>query len=83
VITSQDQLTNAVETLECYGINSCSDYPAAPFVEMGSINLEVQGSSQLSPFSWSEFDVVTDCGQHAIVVIDTPTGGEVDLYFSA
>ena len=83
-ITNQEPLITAVETLECYGIKSCSDYPDAELVKMSSISLSVQGPNQSpepAPLAWSAYDKVTDCGQHVIVVNDSPTDGEVDLYF--
>jgi hypothetical protein len=84
-VTNQEPLLNAVETLEAYGIISCSDYPDAEFVEMDSISLSVfQGPNQSlpAPLVWSAYDPVTDCGQHVLVVNGSSTDGEVVLYFS-
>jgi hypothetical protein len=84
-ITNQEPLITAVETLEAYGIKSCSDYPDAELVKMSSISLAVyEGPNQPqqpAPLAWSAYDPVTDCGQHVVVVNDSPTDGEVDLYF--
>jgi hypothetical protein len=83
-VTNQSPLITAVETLEAYGIKSCSDYPDAELVKMSSISLSVRGPNQSpepAPLAWSAYDPVTDCGQHVIVVNDSPTDGEVDLYF--
>jgi hypothetical protein len=84
-VTNQEPLITAVEALECYGITSCSDYPDAEFVAMGSITLTVLGTNQSStpaPLVWSAHDNVTDCGQHVLVVNNGSAGdGEVVLYF--
>ena len=36
-IQNVQELTFCIETLECYGITQCSDYPAAPRTQMSSI----------------------------------------------
>jgi peptide methionine sulfoxide reductase MsrB len=78
-ITNVEQLTECVETLECYKIQQCSDYPDATFTGMGSISIETRGSRP--SISWAANDAVTDCGQHTIVVSDSAENGDVDLYY--
>ena len=67
------------ETLEAYRITACSDYPATTVTAMQSINLRTGGTTPV--VNWSPEDHVTDCGQHAVVGIDSAADGEVDLYY--
>ncbi|MGZ6692342.1 MAG: hypothetical protein ACXVHQ_33570 [Solirubrobacteraceae bacterium] len=78
-ITNQQELTSAAEVLECYGICACSDYPDSPETAMSSIS--IQTGATRPPLSWTAVDAVTDCGQHAVVVSNSNTNGEVDLYY--
>jgi hypothetical protein len=67
------------ETLEAYGITTCSDYPATDLTAMDSI--EIQTGSTTPAVHWTPQDRVTDCHQHATVPIDSGDGGEVYLYY--
>jgi hypothetical protein len=67
------------ETLEAYSITACSDYPATDVTAMRSIQIETGNSTP--GVDWTPQDRVTDCGQHALVPIDSGAGGEVDLYY--
>jgi hypothetical protein len=67
------------ETLEAYSITACSDYPDATFTAMQSI--ELQTGNVTPPVHWTIQDLVTDCGQHATVPVDSGSDGEVDLFY--
>jgi hypothetical protein len=80
-ILNQPQLTWAVETLEAYGITQCSDYPNTDHTAMRGINVQPGG---LTPaLNWTAVNSITDCGQHCVVVSNSPTEGEVDIYYSS
>jgi len=67
------------ETLEAYGIADCSDYPNADLTSMRHISIQTGNTNPA--VAWTHVDQVTDCGQHAIVMSDSATDGEVDLYY--
>jgi hypothetical protein len=67
------------ETLEAYGITACSDYPATDFTAMQSIDL-VTGNTTPT-VSWTPQNRVTDCGQHAVIGINSGAGGDVNLFY--
>jgi len=76
------QLTWLVETLECYGITKCSDYPATNKTAMYSI--EIQNGKSIPSVGWSVTNSVTDCGQHTLLFDeDTIGNGEVDIWYTA
>lgn len=80
-VQNVQQLTWCVETLECYYITQCSDYPATNKTAMASINLQT-GAVQPNVV-WLVTDLVTDCGQHTLIFDDDSAGGgEVDLWYS-
>jgi hypothetical protein len=72
--------TVVYETLECYSIQKCVDYPNAYYTAMRSIELKA-GGQDIAP-RWKVENRVTDCGQHTIIVSDASPGGEVDLFYS-
>ena len=67
------------ETLEAYAVNSCSNYPAPTMTAMRGI--AIQTGNVTPALSWTAVNKVTDCGQHAVVVSNSATNGEVDLYY--
>ena len=79
-IQNVQELTWCAETLECYGLTKCSDYPAANKTEMYAINLE---TGKVHPvMNWTANDSVTDCGQHTLLFDNDSSGnGEVDLWY--
>jgi hypothetical protein len=79
-IQNVQQLTWCIETLECYGLQHCSDYPQTCRTAMSNIEIAAAGTP-VTP-SWSATNSVTDCGQHAIVVSNASPGGEVDLFYN-
>jgi hypothetical protein len=80
-IQNVQELTWCVETLECYGLQQCSDYPQTCRTAMGGIEIET-GGAPTSPV-WQVTNSVTDCGQHGFVVSDASPGGEVDLFYNS
>ena len=78
-VQNANQLVMTVETLECYGITKCPDYPSTYSTPMTAIAIQA-GTAVLSP-SWSASNSVTDCGQHTVVASDSGTDGEVDIYY--
>jgi hypothetical protein len=79
-IQNVEELTQCVETLECYGLTRFSDYPAAGTTQMTGIEIVTTGGHP--PLSWVPVNAATDCGQHTIVVSNSNPGGEVDLYYN-
>jgi hypothetical protein len=59
-IQNVQELTWCVETLECYGLQKCSDYPQTCRTAMGGIEIET-GGVPTSPV-WQVTNSVTDCG---------------------
>jgi hypothetical protein len=76
-----EELTWLVETLECYGIVQCSDYPATSKTAMSSISIQ---TGTVNPaLTWTVNNDVTDCGQHTLPFSEDSAGsGEVDLWYS-
>jgi hypothetical protein len=73
------ELIFALETLEVVNVTGCSDYPQTSRTRMTGIEIRlVTGEADLA---WTPADLVTDCGQHAVVVSNASPGGEVDLYY--
>ncbi|RSL16088.1 hypothetical protein EDE15_1597 [Edaphobacter aggregans] len=79
-ITNVQQLTWCVQTLECYGLQKCTDYPATCRTEMKAIQIQA-GGANVTP-AWTAYNPVTDCGQKAVIVSNASPGGEVDLYYN-
>jgi hypothetical protein len=73
------QLNTAFETLEVYGITECTDYPADTLVKM--TNIQIKTDSIYPSLMWTPQDIVTDYGQKTIIVNNSSTNGEVDIYF--
>jgi hypothetical protein len=69
----------AVETLECYGIQKCSDYPRTAFTQMRAISVSTQAG--VAPLVWDPQDFVTDCEQSIRVISSSATNGEVDILY--
>jgi hypothetical protein len=78
-ISNVQELTWANETLEAYGIQTCSDYPDCDFT--GMRNISIACGTATPSISWSPQNAVTDCGQHCVVVSNSATAGEVDLFY--
>jgi hypothetical protein len=77
-VNNVSELVMPVETLECYAIQGCGDYPSSRFTAMGSISLRSTTGVISAPFV--PVNVVTDCGQHCVV--DSAPGGAVELWYA-
>jgi hypothetical protein len=76
------ELTWLVQTLECYGITKCSDYPATNKTAMSAIRIE--NGKSIPSVGWSVTNASTECGQHTLLFDDDTTGnGEVGLWYTA
>ena len=78
-VQNVDELIWCNETLEAYDITSCSDYPNNIYTAMQHIQIET--GTTTPALNWTAVDRVTDCGQHTIVVSNSATDGEVDLFY--
>jgi Repeat of unknown function (DUF346) len=78
-IQNVQQLTWCVETLEAYGIKGAPDYPVTFRVPMKAIDIKT--GTTTPAVNWAPSNTVTDCGQHALVVDNSGSNGEVDLCF--
>ncbi|MER5175760.1 MAG: hypothetical protein ABJB76_00280, partial [Candidatus Nitrosocosmicus sp.] len=73
------ELTWCAETLEAYGITNCLDYPSISKTVMSTIN--IQTGNTHPNIAWTPNNSVTDCGQHTVVVSNSASAGEVDLFY--
>ncbi len=78
-IQNVQELTWCIETLEAYGITKCSDYPNTG--DTAFTNIAIQCGSITPTITWSAANIVTDCGQHARVINNSATAGEVDIWY--
>jgi hypothetical protein len=79
-VNAANQLVMPVETLECYNMSECRDYPGTLFTSMGSISVNTATASLALNFSAA--DSVTDCAQHTVVVSNAASAGQVDLFYT-
>jgi hypothetical protein len=83
-VTDIDELKWACETLECYGITQCSDFPNTPLTAFYDIELKVGSTVATSvdaSFDWDTETLFTDCGQNCLVVSNDEPGGAVYVYY--
>jgi hypothetical protein len=83
-VTDIDELQWACETLECYNISQCSDYPNNVLTAMYDIELKVGdtvATSTDADLAWATETNYNDCGQNCIVVSNDSPGGAVYLYY--
>ena len=78
-ISNVEQLTWLIETLECYGITKGSDYPDAALTEMK--NIAIAAGAAHPAMTWGVNNAVTDCGQHTVIVSNSPAAGIVELNY--
>jgi hypothetical protein len=78
---SPQQLVWCVQTLEAYGIQQCSDYPAG-MTAFGAIEIADEEGDDFA-LEWAAPNDPKDCGQHTVVVSNANPGGEVDIAYSA
>ena len=82
--TDVDELTWAYETLECYNLTQCSDYPNALLTAMYNIEIRTgsPGSSGTdATIDWFAVTNFTDCGQSCVIGSNDSPGGVVYLYY--
>jgi hypothetical protein len=79
-ILTTDELLDCVQTLECYSITRASDYPSSTDTRMRGIAI-TDSDGTAAPLSWSPIDKITDCGQHTVIVDNSPSNGEVQLWY--
>ena len=83
-VTDVDELQWAFETLECYGLTQCSDYPASALTAFYDVEVKTGtpgASGTDATIDWQAQTNFTDCGQNCIVVSDDSPGGAVYLYY--
>ena len=68
------------ETLEAYSIDQCGNYPSTQLTAFR--NIEIRTGKITPPVNWTAVNRVTDCGQHAVVVINSGNDGEVDIHYT-
>jgi hypothetical protein len=82
VVQNVQELTFCVQTLEAYKITAATDYPNTAETAMGQIALSTGWAALPEPtLSWTAVTPITDAGQRTVVVSNSPTAGEVDLYY--
>jgi hypothetical protein len=70
----------AAETLESYGVATPStEYPPNSYVALDSIVMQ-QGTAY-APLSWSTAQATSGAAQKAVVVSNSASDGQVDIYF--
>ena len=80
-VANIQELTWLIQTLEAYGITTCSDYPATSKTAMSAI--DIQTGANRPTVAWTVNNTVTDCGQHTLLFNNDVAGsGEVDLWYS-
>lgn len=72
-------------TLECYGVQAFTDYPATSHTDFTTIEIRLRTS--LSPFTevqaslaWTANNVVTDNGQQCIIRNNSSPNGAISIY---
>ncbi|WP_212003842.1 hypothetical protein [Chitinophaga sp. HK235] len=78
-VNSVPTLYWAAESMEAYGVATCSNYPNTTKTRLSAIDLRVGGVQ--APLSWTVANAVTDCGQHSTVVTQGTPNGIVDIYY--
>ncbi len=85
-ITATDvpELTWAYETLECYELAQCSDYPDTELTAMYGIEIKIGtpgAAGSDAAIEWLTDVKFTDCGQSCEIVGNDSPGGAVYLYY--
>jgi hypothetical protein len=95
-VTDIPVLTQAFETLECYGatkdsttqtfpLTSCADYPATVVTAMRDIQITTGAAGATgtdAEIQWTPQVRFADCGQNCVIVSNDSPGGAVYLYYS-
>jgi hypothetical protein len=83
-VTDVAELTWACETLECYGLTQCSDYPNTPMTAFYDIEIRLGGGSSggtEATLNWQVRTYFTDCGQDCVVISNDSPGGVINFYY--
>ena len=83
-VSDVEELTWAYETLECYGLTTCTDYPNTAFTSMYAIEIKTgtPGTSGTdATIDWFASNSFTDCGQSCVIVSNASPGGAVYLNY--
>jgi hypothetical protein len=83
-VSDVDQLTWAYETLECYSLTTCTDYPNTESTSMYAIEIKTGtpgASGTDTTISWFASNSFTDCGQSCEIVSNASPGGAVSLNY--
>lgn len=62
-VTDQQELVTISETLECYNITSCADYPNTPAIKMQNIAASTLSLISQPSIAWTVVNNVTVCGR--------------------
>ena len=83
-VTDVDELTWAYETMECYYLQQCSDYPNAPCTAMYDIEIKTgtpgTGGTDAA-IDWTAVTNFTDCNQKCVIASNASPGGAVYLFY--
>lgn len=78
-VTNIAELLWCNETLEAYDLEQCTDYPATERTDFRSISIQ---TGDVNPaITWTAVNAFTDCNQHTVIVDNSSTNGEVDIYY--
>jgi hypothetical protein len=67
------------ETLEAYGAQVCSDYPATDSTRFWPINIQTGATNPT--MTWTPANAVTDCNQHTVIGSSSSTQGNVEIFY--
>ncbi len=73
------ELTQAVVTLEAYGLSTCSDYPSSTKTSFTALSIRAHGLTPSEP--WTPHNRITDCNQNDSLVSNANPGGQNDIYY--
>ena len=74
-----EELSWAVQTLECRRLTSFSDYPDEIRTDMADIEIHVGGRQ--ANINWTAHNDITDCGQKCVILRDGSPRGLVRLFY--
>jgi hypothetical protein len=85
ILTDSDELIQAFETLECYNLSTCANYPSTSLTAM--YDIEIRTGTPGTSGSEATLDGIpvtafTDCGQNCLIVSNDSPGGTVYLYYN-
>ena len=82
-VTNQPPLNYPVEAMEVSNWTTANDYPQSPtlYEAMHSMNIAIEGNAGF--LLWQVADQFAYANEHAIVYSNSPSAGEIDLYWHA